>query len=180
MDEADKRRFMSKVERRGPDDCWPWQAGCGSGGYGSFWLEGRSITAHRVAFFIANGKWPEPFGCHDCDNPPCCNPAHVFEGTQLENDMDRVAKGRSARGAQHGRHTKPARTARGKRAGVNAKPESYPRGSDVSWSKLSDAKVREMRSLTGLSQNALAARYGISRGTVRDVLSGRAWRHVIP
>src|SRR5262245_2521405 len=93
MNTEDIARFWPKVDVRGPDECWPWIAGKGAG-YGSFWLDGRNVTAHRVAFFLANGKWPDPFGCHSCDNHPCCNPAHIFEGTQWDNDMDRVAKGR--------------------------------------------------------------------------------------
>lgn len=54
----------------------------------------RTIMAHRIAFRLTHGKWPEPLALHSCDNPPCCNPAHLFEGTPLENMRDKVQKGR--------------------------------------------------------------------------------------
>jgi hypothetical protein len=52
------------------------------------------IASHRIAFLLTHGRLPHPMGCHTCDNPPCCNPAHIFEGTPLDNMRDKVAKGR--------------------------------------------------------------------------------------
>ena len=39
---------------------------------------------------------------HSCDNPPCCNPAHLEEGTQGDNIRQAKARGRNARGESHG------------------------------------------------------------------------------
>ena len=89
-------RFWAKVEVRGGDECWPWKAGLLEGGYGQFAVNRVPTSAHRVAFFLANGYWPV-VGRHTCDNPPCCNPNHVVDGTHEDNMKDMVSRGRSSR-----------------------------------------------------------------------------------
>lgn len=71
----DRLRFWAKVNRSGgPDACWEWTASTKSSGYGGFWVGGRVLRSHRVAYEIANGPIPEgAVVCHHCDNPPCCN-----------------------------------------------------------------------------------------------------------
>ena len=97
-------RFWSKVDRHGPISpglgrCWVWIASRDSNGYGQFRFgPGRAKKAHRVAFFLAEGRWPEPLALHRCDNPPCVRRSHLFEGTQRMNMRDAFAKGR-VRGA---------------------------------------------------------------------------------
>lgn len=51
-------RFWSKVDRRGPDECWPWTAASNEKGYGRFWLNGRTVPAHRVAYELEVGPIP--------------------------------------------------------------------------------------------------------------------------
>lgn len=94
-------RFWARVDRRGPSECWPWK-GCRrsrtglrqTGTYGGVWLNGRAVLAHRVALFgTDHGRRPER-ALHTCDNPLCCNPAHLFAGDQLANVRDQLAKGR--------------------------------------------------------------------------------------
>lgn len=86
-------RFWAKVDIRGPNECWPWKGATKPKGYGSFRVGRKTQTASRVAYALANGKI-ELCGCHYCDNPPCCNPAHIFEGTNADNTADRDRKGR--------------------------------------------------------------------------------------
>jgi hypothetical protein len=99
-------RFWSKVDVRGDGECWPWLAGTFTGKpYGQFTVQageaGRErsgpVRSHRLAFFLIQGRWPEPCGLHGCDNPPCCNavsPEHVHEGDQALNAWERESRGR--------------------------------------------------------------------------------------
>jgi len=96
MAESDIDRFWEKVEVKGDDECWPWKASqVGTTGYGQFRLNEQKPRAHRIAWFIANGTIPEGLKiCHSCDNTLCCNPAHLWAGTQKENIRDMISKGR--------------------------------------------------------------------------------------
>lgn len=94
-------RILARVDKRaGPDKCWPWVGGSLNEGYGCIRLgssHGRIVLAHRAAWAIANGPIPDGlFVLHHCDNPPCCNPAHLFLGTHQDNMDDMVAKGRQS------------------------------------------------------------------------------------
>lgn len=95
-------RFWAKVDRTGgPDACWPWLATPNPSGYGVAYAgksptgQNRTRLAHRVAWELAKGSDPgTAFVLHRCDNPPCCNPAHLFLGDAEANARDMAAKGR--------------------------------------------------------------------------------------
>ena len=95
MDTKTIARFWSKVDKRGPDECWEWTGGSVSAAsrYGRLKVDGRLLLAHRVAFLYHNG-W-EPRVRHSCDNPPCCNPAHLLAGDQFSNMRDMLERGRA-------------------------------------------------------------------------------------
>src|SRR5579863_4455089 len=99
-------RFWSKVDIRSDAECWLWKASFRRKDeqYGAFSMtrNSRHEPAHKIAWILANGL-PVPEGmvvCHRCDNPPCCNPAHLWIGTPADNDADRVTKGRQCRGSK--------------------------------------------------------------------------------
>lgn len=95
MSPSDVARFWSHVDVRGQDDCWEWKR-ARSHGYGRFNLGGRMLTASRVAFEITHGELGDDEARHTCDNPPCCNPAHLIRGTHAENMADMARRGRTS------------------------------------------------------------------------------------
>jgi hypothetical protein len=92
-------RFWAKVHIKGPDDCWVWTGAQRKGSgyrYGHFKLKKwHTATSARCAFAI--GKMVDPGSLsvlHHCDNPLCCNPAHLYLGTQADNNRDTIMRGR--------------------------------------------------------------------------------------
>lgn len=93
-------RFEAKVLKT--EGCWLWQGGLFPKGYGSFWLDGKNRTAHRVAYELYVGKVPSDLiVCHRCDVRSCVNPHHLFLGTDQDNADDRERKGRTYRTWSH-------------------------------------------------------------------------------
>lgn len=103
----DERRYWAKIDKNGSvpghviglDACWNWTAfRKPNNGYGTFHIGGRSgaiVLAHRLSYQIHFGPVPDDLSVlHRCDNPACCNPGHLFLGTQQDNVDDREAKGR--------------------------------------------------------------------------------------
>ena len=156
-------RFWAKV-RRG-EGCWEWSAGRSSEGYGSVRHGGVMVKAHRLAYELTHGKIPTGMVvCHTCDNPPCCNPSHLFVGTVAENNRDRARKGRS-RGTFSSSPSHPSRQRRGERhwcAKLTAE--------QVVW-------AREMVAL-GDSQSSVARALGVSSGTISRIVR-RVWRQEV-
>lgn len=151
-------RFWEKVHRLGgPDACWPYLWRRTARGYGVFPIgEKGKFPAHRIAYEIAHGVklTPSQIVMHTCDNPPCCNPAHLELGTHQKNMADMITKGR----AFYQKH----------RAGT-ARRTSY---------KLPDALRLELRRrrAAGESIKSIERATGVSGTTIskhtRDLLNG--------
>ena len=144
-------RFWAKVKKAGPNDCWEWQAYTNTGGYGRFKAGGNDILlAHRYSYELHHGPIPDgSIVMHSCDNPPCCNPAHLSVGTHKENAADKVDKGR----------------------GFSLRGEVNPK------SKLTEEAVRTIRASSERSV-VLAEQYGVNRVTIAKARYGRSWKHV--
>lgn len=158
-------RFWSKVDIVDDDDsCWLWRASVHPvEGYGQFsWrgpdapegLNSKSLTAHRVSFYLAHGYVGE-HTCHTCDVRACVRPSHLFAGTIQDNIADRHAKGRS-RGADQ-------------------------RGEKNHHARLSEPQVLEIRRLAaeGVTHEAISAQYGVTRPTITYIVQGKTWRHLL-
>lgn len=95
-------RLWSRVEKSNPTECWEWQGATYTKGHGAIARGRRSegmVATHRAAWELTHGPIPEGMVvCHACDNPPCCNPNHLFLGTLAANNADCTAKGRQHRG----------------------------------------------------------------------------------
>lgn len=118
-------------------------------GYGRIRCRGKKTQTHRAVYEEFVG--PIPAGllvCHTCDNPPCCNPEHLFLGSHSENQLDAVSKGRQ--GMMHG--------------------EAHPS------SKLTMEIARQIRQCRGVELGrTVADRFGVGTTTVFDIWSGKRW-----
>jgi hypothetical protein len=93
-------RLERRLDRRGFDECWEWKGLRHQQGYGLIRASGVGknlmLRTHRVAWELQNGSVPDGMHIlHRCDNPPCCNPNHLFPGTDADNMKDMAAKGRN-------------------------------------------------------------------------------------
>ena len=96
---VNEERFWSKFDIKGPDDCWEWQGGTGSHGYGKF-TNGRKweMLHHRLAYTLTYGEIPKgQVVRHKCDNKLCGNPAHLELGSQADNVQDCWERGQFQR-----------------------------------------------------------------------------------
>jgi hypothetical protein len=183
------------VDRRGPDECWPWlgYVRAKRSGYGAFWFDGRFVPAHVFAWTIANGQMPadKPCGCHSCDvrypagsieYRKCCNPSHIWPGTQADNVADMLAKGRSnpASGDRHGTRTHPESRCFGDRNGYWRHRDLVRRGEQHSLAVLTERAVREIRGLlsSGHRQGDIAATYGVTQSSISKIKRLVRWGHI--
>ena len=92
-------RFLAKVNKI-EGGCWEWTGDTfdeevNGKKYGKFTIGGCNFGAHRIAYELWTGEIPpELVVRHQCDNPPCVNPAHLLTGTQKENMADKIERNR--------------------------------------------------------------------------------------
>jgi hypothetical protein len=96
-------RFWTLVDRSTPEECWLWRSYKDADGRGRFKIGGTEYKAPRLAYFLSHGVDLGSLNAnHSCDNPACCNPAHLWPGTQQDGMRDMQAKGRNPKGSRHG------------------------------------------------------------------------------
>lgn len=100
-----KEKFDYYVQQGEPNECWIWAGPTQTrDGYGRMNTSSGRQSAHRMAYQFANGEIPiHVVVRHTCDNPACCNPAHLQAGTPQQNVQDRVDRKRSASRERNGR-----------------------------------------------------------------------------
>ena len=150
-DESTIKRFWIKVDQSGgPDACWEWIGARHYKGYGLFSVNRAKKKAHRVAFTIINGSIPSGMViCHQCDNASCCNPAHLFLGTQSDNIKDAVDKERIF-------------------------PPNANKLTDVDV-----RSIREKFASGRITKTQLAQDFNVSMRTIREIISYQKRRNII-
>jgi hypothetical protein len=140
--------LWSRIEVKGPDECWPWVGSC-SHGYGGFTFLGEPYKAAREALKELKGD-SELHALHSCDNPPCCNPSHLFWGTPKDNSDDKIAKGR----------------------------HNGPKGDTHGKAVINSAKAKEIKLLLqqGARQKDIAAIFNVKVSVITDIKRGHSWK----
>lgn len=142
-----EERFWGHITKEAASGCWLFDSLLGSG-YGTIWVRGKMVRAHRFAYELFKGRIPAGLVVrHKCRNRNCVNPDHLEIGTHRENALDRRRDG------------------------------TQKEGEASTSSKLSEEEVLEIRQSTK-SQRALAKRYGVGRRAIQSVLSRRTWKHL--
>ena len=146
------RRVSAKTLIRGEDECHPY-FGANQKGYGKIWVGPKQVIASRVILANKLGRdLAEGMDAlHACDNPPCLNPKHLYEGTQADNNADKVRKGRHL--------------------GVRT---------DVRREKFCADDVREIRQeiKAGKPLRAIARERGVYHRAIQCIALGLTWKHV--
>ena len=147
-------QFWSNIDKNGPvlntelGACWLWKGPYSKGGYGKAFISKfpRVRGAHRLAYLLSNGD-SELDALHKCDNPPCCNPSHLYGGDDRQNILDSFSRGR--------------RTNRGE-----SNPRSVLTEEQVAFIRThAESPAREMREL-----------FGVSDSLIREIRKNRCWK----
>lgn len=154
-----EKQFWSKVGVEGSMECWLWTGAKKPKGYGNVRINKEYRLAHRVAWELSTGAII-PSGLvvmHICDNPSCCNPAHLVLGTIKANTYDMIVKGR---------------------AGFRKNKAS---GECNGNSKLTATEVLEIRKVYSegcASQGVLGNTYGVAQTTIGRIVNSDTWRNL--
>ncbi len=136
--------------------CLEWRGYCNPYGYGEIRIGGKLYKTHRYAFELAHGPIPEGLViCHRCDNPPCCNPEHLFLGTHADNHADCIQKGRARYNPLRGEESTSAILA----------------AENV-------ITIRAQYAAGRATQTELARKYGVTQSTIWLIVHNKKWRHV--
>ena len=151
--------------------CLVWTRSTRGGGYGKVWDGTTLVATHRAAYELAYGAIPDGLlVMHSCDNPPCCNPEHLFLGTNQDNSDDKVAKGRQPKGETHGLYG---------RVGNKSHNTGLVRTKVSCNAVFSPQVVSDIRAEyvpRKVSLRFLAKKYGVCHATIRMLVAGLQYK----
>lgn len=152
--------FWAMVDQWGPTECWPYKGARKRAiprgprdEYGMVMWRGHIAHAHRVALLLTKGEPPEgkTHALHSCDNPPCCNPAHLEWGSAQDNMDQMASRGRRRSPRHHGERNGRAK---------------------LTWEIVQAIRLAP----SSLTQAYLASWFGVSPGAVSKIRTGRTWK----
>ena len=148
--------FWAKIKRGNDEACWPWLAYRTRDGYGQFTLRRRQFYAHRYAWEIARGSIPKGLAVlHRCDNPPCCNPKHLFLGSQADNALDMFQK----------------------RRGKVPETRDGEANNKAKLTRDQVLRIRKLHQAGTVTFTELARSFSVHRSTVAGIVHRRLWKH---
>lgn len=210
LSEIDSVKFWSRVDKSGgPDACWPWMAGRSNQNYGVFKAGSNNRVCSRIAWTLCNRELREgELVRHSCDNPPCCNPAHLLVGSDRDNINDMMSRNRQAKGERNGwarlteRDILGIREASGllreiaSKFGIPISDASKIRRGQA-WAHVGGKRTLvgvqkgEERPMAKLTENQvreirsavgshseIAAKFGVNRRHIGRIKAGITWRHL--
>ena len=145
-------RYWYRVSWGDEDECWEWTGGVSGNGYGKMMIGGEPVPAHQIAVILDGREVGDGFALHECDNPLCQNPAHLYVGDAEDNAQDRERRNRA----------------------------DHAKGEDHGMAKITEEDVREIKDRLegGEPQYSIAEDYPISRAMVSRINTGQKWSHV--
>lgn len=159
----DEIRFWSKVNvSKKNQGCWYWTGAKHQFGYGSFRLNKKTYSAHRLALIFYTGEEKELQVLHSCDNPSCCNPFHLRWGTQKDNIQDSIKRKR---------HINPLKNK------INPPVMIGEKNPCSVLNKHSVINIRKDRSKK-LTYKELSKKYGVSVSTISQIINYKTWTHI--
>jgi hypothetical protein len=162
QNKAGSEEYISENSEIDINDCWIWKKYKNNKGYGHPKFKGESILAHRLSYLTFIGEIPNNLHVlHNCDNPTCVNPKHLFLGTNQDNMKDRNNKNRQSRlkGKDHGRSKLVQEEVDEIRILYSAELAERARGKGIQ-----------------LTQRELAERFRVGETQISDIVNNKIWK----
>jgi len=149
-----KNRFYYYTTIPNENGCMEWTGARDRKGYGMLMVNHKHVLSHRLSYQLFKGEIPKGMCiCHTCDNTKCVAPDHLWCGTQKENILDRLNKGRSARQS----------------------------GEKNAASTLTDSQAIEIKKLlntTNMTQVDIAKKFNVEKKVVWRIKNNISWKHL--
>ncbi len=141
-----------RINIKNDSECWEWQGSLVNNRYGKMIIDCKYYLTHRVVYELTYGNISDSLlVCHHCDNPKCCNPKHLFLGTQQDNVNDKIKKNRQ------------------------------PKGKSIGSSKLTSDNVLEIRRLYingSYTFKKLGVLFNVDRKNISSIVYNKTWKHL--